>query len=70
MTRDKEGFSDEMAKAGVKPLAKRQDKVALPLPRQNVNTPRLRQAAAADLPQENDPLHYRGVEWLGPHDVV
>ena len=70
MTKDSEGFSAEMAKTGVKPLAKRQEKVLLHSPRQNLNTPGLRQAAASDFPQQNDPHHYEGVEWLGPHDIV
>lgn len=72
MTKDSDDFSAEMAKSGVKPLGKRQGKVPVPAraPRRNPNTAVLREAATTELLQENNPLHYQGVEWLGPHDIV
>jgi DNA-nicking Smr family endonuclease len=70
MTEDGDNFSAEMAKNGVRPLVKRQGKVFARVPHQSMNSAVLRKAASTELSQDNNPLHYQGVEWLGPHDTV
>jgi len=70
MIKDDEAFGAEMLKSEVKPLARRQGKVLLRASPKDLNIAVRRQAAAADAPRENDPLHYDGIELLGPHDVV